>query len=46
MTSFANITRTTASYKWIYILGKISNDQELGPYVKNKFLLWMNEKVA
>ena len=29
-TSFANVARTTANTKQIYILGKISNYQQLG----------------
>ena len=36
-TSFANIARTTANTKKIYILGKISNHQELDLYMKNNF---------
>ena len=37
-TSFANVARTTASTsKFIYILGKISNHQELDLYMKNNF---------
>ena len=40
MTSFANVIKTAAST--IYILGKISNYQELGIYIKNNFQFWMN----
>ena len=34
-TNFANVARTTAST--IYRLGRISNHQELGLYIKNSF---------
>ena len=37
MTGFANVDRTTASTRYMYILGKISNHQEFGLYMKNNF---------
>ena len=37
MRSFADIARTTASSSKFYILGKISNHEELGLYMKNNF---------
>ena len=37
MRSFADTARTTASSSKFYILGKISNHEELGLYMKNNF---------
>ena len=36
-TGFANVSRTTVSTSKFYILGKISNHQELGIYMTNSF---------
>ena len=45
-TSFGNIARTTANTQKIYILGKISNHQELDLYMKNNVYFWMKLKLA
>ena len=37
MANFTNEARTTSSTSILYILGKISNHQELGLYMKNNF---------